>query len=49
MMDYLGFVLPSSGIEWLFFIVIFGLSVGNLVLLPLFAKVGLFKRLFGWS
>ncbi len=38
MMDYLGFVLPSSGIEWLFFIVIFGLSVGNLVLLPLFAK-----------
>lgn len=38
MMDCLGFVLPSSGIEWLFFIVIFGLSVGNLVLLPLFAK-----------
>ena len=38
MMDYLGFVLPSSGIDWLFFIVIFGLSVGNLVLLPLFAK-----------
>ena len=38
MIDYLLFMIPSSGIEWLFFIVIFGLSVGNLVLLPFFAK-----------
>ena len=38
MIDYLGFMIPSSGIEWLFFFVIFGLSVGNLVLLPFFAK-----------
>ena len=38
MIGYLGFMIPSSGIEWLFFIVIFGLSIGNLALLPFFAN-----------